>query len=159
RGFTIASLVDDEAPVATGRTRCAKVLEVERQEGEIVSLGVRHERRIGHPEVEVSVRSIELRCSSQQHGSEKCHLVFAGNQRFQETSCGPRSNPRPKEIIHLHDYGVEYDQLPTELRNEGGSQFVRFVPSVGSREEWAGVGEDPHRTVTGSRRYCSAIRP
>jgi hypothetical protein len=155
----VAVLVNDKPPVPARRRSSPEVLEVERQDRQVVTLRDCHHRRVGIPKVEIRKAGVDLDGPPPQCGRDTGHSMLAGGERPEEQSRGSASDPRPEELVDLDDHGFRDQQIATELGDDARRQRMRPIPTIGRRDERPGVGDDPQLESTRSRRYCSARRP
>jgi hypothetical protein len=148
RRVRVARFVHDQAPEAALRSGRAEVLEVEREDRQLVAFRDRHDGRVGQAEVEVGEAGVYLGRASQEPGGEEGDLVLAGVERGEEQPGRVSADPRAQQLVDLDDDRLRDDQVPADPRDQLGGQAVRPVAPVGRREQRPGVGDDPQRAVT-----------
>lgn len=148
----VASLVDDEAPEAACRAGCAEVLEVEGEDRSSHPLRDRHHASVDQTEVEVGEARVDLDRAPQESGGKERHRVLACCERLEKQACRAGANARTEKLVDLDQHRPGNHQLPPQLGDEGGGKAMRPIAAVRRRDQRAGVGNDPQRAVTSSRR-------
>ena len=151
-GVGVARLVDDEPPVAAPWPRGSEVREVECEDRKIMPFGAGHDGSVGEAEVEIGEARVELDSAAKQAGREEGDRVLASRYRVEEEPRRVRADARAKELVDLDEYRVRYEEIASELADQGRRERVRLIAAVGGGDERARVGDDPQAVVTGARR-------
>lgn len=151
-GLGVAGLIDHQAPEPPFGARGAEVLEVEREDRQAVTLGDRHDRSVGHSEVQVGEARVDRDGTAQQPRRQVGHIVLAGVQRREEQARSVRADPGAQQLIDLDNHGRWHDQPASQASHELGGETVSLIASVGSRDQRPGVGDDPQRAEMRSVR-------
>jgi hypothetical protein len=78
--------------------------------------------------------------------------VLLRDERVEKQTRRASTDPCAEQLIDLDQHRLGNDQLTTQLGDERGSEAVGPVAAVRRRNQRAGVGNDPQRAVTSSRR-------
>lgn len=78
--------------------------------------------------------------------------MLARGERLEKQACRASAEARAEKLIDLDQDRPGNDQLPTQLGHERGGKTMRPVAAIRRRDQRAGVGNDPQRAVTSSRR-------
>lgn len=152
RRVLVASLVDDEPPEAARRTGRAEVLEVEGQDRSSHPLRNRHHAAVDETEVELGEARVDLHRAPQEPGGEERHPMLARGQRLEKQARGAGADTHAEKLVDLDQHGLWNHELPPQLGHERGREAMRTVATVRGSDQRAGVGDDPQRAVTSSRR-------
>lgn len=148
----VASLVDDELPEAARGTGRAEVLEVEGEDRSSHPLRDRHHAAVDETEVEVGEARVDLDRAAQKPSGEERHRVLTRGERLEKQTCRAGTDTRAEKLVDLDQHRPGNHQLPPKLGHKGGGEAMRLVAAVRCRDQRAGVGDDPQRAVTSSRR-------
>ena len=80
----ITVFVDHELPEAVSRAGSSEVLEIEREDRQVLTFRDCHHGRIGIAKVQISKASIQLGSTAKQRRRNADHRVLARGQRLQE---------------------------------------------------------------------------
>jgi hypothetical protein len=127
------------------------VLEVEREDREPRVIRNRHYAAVDQTQVEVGESRIDLDCAAEASG-EKRHRVLTSGERLEKEARCAHSDPGAKKLVDLDRNRRGDDQLSPQLGHERRGEAVRSVAPVRRRDERTGVGADPQRALTSSRR-------
>lgn len=135
------------------------MLEIERQDGHVMELGVSHDRGIYHSEAEIGEPPIDCDRPTQQIAGWKHNRVFPLGHGGEELASRERSEAGAEQLVHLDQDWARHDQIAAQLGNERRRQLVRALTTIRSRDKRTRVRYDLHSLVASSPRYRSARRP
>ena len=78
--------------------------------------------------------------------------MLTRGKRVEKQACRMRTDARTEKLVDLDQHRPRNDELPRQLGHERGGEAVRPIATVCRRDQRAGVGNDPQRALTSSRR-------
>lgn len=128
------------------------MLEIEREDRQPVPLRKRHHTAVDEAEAEIREAGVDLHRASEQSLGQEGHRVLPGVERREKRPGGVGADARAEKLIDLDDDGVGNEQLAPELGHERRSQPMRTIAAIRRGDQRAGIGDDPQRAATSSRR-------
>jgi hypothetical protein len=78
--------------------------------------------------------------------------VLARGERLEKQARRAGADARTEKLVDLDQHRPWNHELPPQFGDERSGEAVRPVATVGRRDQRPGVGDDPQRAVTSSRR-------
>lgn len=113
-------LVDDESPVPTIRGCGSEILEIKSEDREVVALRVGHQAGVDETQIEVAVLAIYLCCPTNQALRHEVDGMLSPDHCRQKFRRPFSTHTRSEQLVHLADHGVQNDEVPPQLRDQGG---------------------------------------
>lgn len=148
----VSLLVDDQTPVPALGRGGPKVLKIKGEDRKVMALGVSHDRGIDKTQGEIPELGINLGCTPYQALGHEIDSMFSLGHRTQKRDPCVAVNPRPQQLIHFNDDGVQYDKLSPQLGHQGGCEVMSVVPAIRGSDDRSCVDQNPQSLETSSRR-------
>jgi hypothetical protein len=135
------------------------MFEVERQYWKLVSLRVRHDRRISYAKAEIEISTVDFDRAAEESRSQISRIVLALRDRFKKEASSPNAHASAQEVLSLHNDRVQSDQVAPQLGDQRAGESMSLVSLVCRSDEDSRIRDDLHFPLARPRRYLSAIRP